>query len=89
MKDVVRNGGQAYSYSFREPLVVLNNFVDNLQVKMIGKALQELFPPINVETIHTERLKRVVVFTYSANKKMIYFRHYKIVVNEGGVSSGF
>jgi hypothetical protein len=56
---------------------------------MIGRGLQEMFPAINPEKIKTERLKRVVSFTYVANKKMIYFRHYKIVVNEGGVSNNF
>jgi len=48
---------------------------------MIGRGLQEMFPPINPEKIKIDRLKRVVSFTYVANKKMIYFRHYKIIVN--------
>ena len=80
MKDVLHEGGQPFSYSFKDPLVVLNNFTDSTQTKMIGKALQELFPPINPEKAKPERLKRVVSFTYSSKKKMIYFRHYKIIL---------
>lgn len=56
---------------------------------MIGRGLQEMFPPINPEKIKIDRLKRVVSFTYVANKKMIYFRHYKIIVNQGGINSNF
>ena len=48
-----------------------------------------MFPPINPEKIKIDSLKRVVCFSYSANKKVIYFRHYKIVVNEGGVDKSF
>ena len=36
-----------------------------------------------------ENLKRVISFTYQANKKSIYFRHYKIVTNESGISQSF
>lgn len=28
-------------------------------------------------------------FTYQPNKKCIYFRHYKIIINEGGVGNTF
>jgi len=34
-------------------------------------------------------LKRVISFSYNANKKFIYFRHYKIIVEEGGVNKYF
>lgn len=40
MKDVLKNGGQPFSYSFKEPLLVLNGFNDTQQTKMIGKGLQ-------------------------------------------------
>jgi hypothetical protein len=47
MRDVLHNGGQPFSLSFKDPLTVLNGFGGNSQTKMIGRALQEMFPPIN------------------------------------------
>jgi len=46
---------------------------------MIGKAIQGMFPPLSLEKAKTEKLKRVISFTYRGGKKFIYFRHYKIV----------
>ena len=89
MKDVIHNGGQPFSISFKDPLVILNNFSENTQTRMIGRGLQEMFPPINPEKLKPDRLKRVVCFSYTTNKKMIYFRHYKIVVQDAGVSGSF
>lgn len=89
MKDVLHNGGQPFSFSFKDPLTVLNGFGVNSQTKMIGRSFQEMFPPINPEKIKIDRLKRVVCFEYSPNKKMIYFRQYKIIVQEGGVDKNF
>jgi hypothetical protein len=89
MKEVMRNGGQPFSFTFKEPLLVLNNFGENGQVKMIGKSLQEMFPALCIERVDLQKMKRVISFTYQPNKKFIYFRHYKIVINEGGVSSTF
>jgi hypothetical protein len=89
MKEVIRNGGQPFSFTFKDPLLVLNNFGENGQVKMIGKSLQEMFPALCIERVDLQKLKRVISFTYQPNKKFIYFRHYKIVINEGGVSSTF
>jgi hypothetical protein len=40
MTDVLKNGGQQFSYSFKESLLVLNGFNDSQQVKMIGRGLQ-------------------------------------------------
>jgi hypothetical protein len=34
-------------------------------------------------------LRRVVSFSYNPNKKFIYFRHYKIIVEDGGVNKSF
>lgn len=62
MRDVLHNGGQPFSFSFRDPLTVLNGFGVNSQTKMIGRSLQQMFPPINPEKIKIERLKRVVCF---------------------------
>lgn len=89
MRDVLHNGGQPFSPAFRDPLVVLNGFSENTQVRMIGRGLQEMFPPINPEKLRPERLKRVICLTYTPTKKMIYFRHYKIVLHEAGVNNSF
>lgn len=80
MKDILHNGGQPFSFTFKDPLVIISNFNETLQLKMIGKSLQEMFPPINPEKLKVERLKRVILFNYNSNKKMIYFRHYKIIM---------
>lgn len=51
MRDVLHNDGQPFSPAFRDPLVVLNGFSENTQVRMIGRSLQEMFPPINPEKL--------------------------------------
>ena len=80
MKEVFSNGGQPFSFSFKEPLIVLNNFAENNQVRQIGRSIQELFPNINLEKIKINNVKRVMSFTYQPNRKCIYFRHYKIMI---------
>lgn len=79
MKDVMKHGGQPFSESFKESLLVLNGFGDSQQTKMIGKGLQELFPSLNLFKAKTENLKRVMSFTYRPKKKFIFFRQYKII----------
>jgi hypothetical protein len=79
MKDVLKNGGQQFSYSFKEALLVLNGFGESQQTKMIGKGLQELFPSLNLFKAKTENIKRVMSFTYRPKKKFIFFRQYKII----------
>lgn len=87
MKDVLKNGGQPFSFSFKEPLIVLNNFTESNQVRQIGRSIQALFPNINLDTIHLSHIRRVMSFTY--HNKSIYFRHYKVVIKEGGVAHSF
>ena len=89
MKDVFHNGGQPFSFTFKNPLGIMTGFSVNSQTKMIGRTLQEMFPPINPEKLRIQSLKRVVCFTYSPNKKVIYMRHYKIIIQEGGVDKSF
>ena len=48
MKEVLKHGGQQFSYSFKEALLVLNGFGETQQSKMVGKGLQELFPSLNL-----------------------------------------
>ena len=89
MKEIVKNGGQPFNFSLKEPLIVLNNFTENNQVRQIGRSIQEMFPSINVDKINLSVIKRVLSFTYQPNKKCIYFRHYKIIIKEGGVDNSF
>ena len=49
MKNILEDGGQPFSMSFKEPLVVLNSFTENNQVRQIGRSIQELFPSINLD----------------------------------------
>lgn len=51
MKDVLHNGGQPFSFTFKDPLVIVSNFNETTQLKMLGKSLQEMFPPINPEKL--------------------------------------
>jgi hypothetical protein len=47
MRDVLHNGGQPFSFAFKDPLVVLQGFRETSQMRMIGLSLQEMFPAIN------------------------------------------
>ena len=40
MRDVLHNGGQQFSLTFKNPLSVMNGFGVNSQTKMIGRSLQ-------------------------------------------------
>ena len=89
MKDVFKRSGQSFNFSLNEPLIVLNNFAENNQVRQIGRSIQEMFPSINLEKINLKTVKWVLSFTYQPNKKCIYFTHYRIIVNEGGINNSF
>jgi ribosome biogenesis protein SSF1/2 len=89
MKDVLHHGGQPFSLAFKDPLVIVSNFSETVQLKMIGKSLQEMFPPINPEKLKVDRLKRVILFNYNSHKKIIYFRHYKIIIPQKSSTKQF
>ena len=40
MKDVLKEGGQPFSFSFKNPLAVMNGFSATSQMKMVGRSLQ-------------------------------------------------
>lgn len=80
MKEVLLHKGAPFSFSINEPLIVLNNFTENNQVRQIGRSIQEMFPSINLEKIKLQNIKRVLSFTYQTNRKCIYFRHYKLII---------
>ncbi len=53
MRDIMKNGGQPFSYSFKQSLLVLNGFNDCQQTKMVGKGLQQIFPSLNLAKAKT------------------------------------
>lgn len=40
MKDVFKKSGQSFNFSLNEPLIVLNHFAENNQVRQIGRSIQ-------------------------------------------------
>lgn len=68
---------------------MLNGFNESQQTRMIGRGLQELFPPLNLEKQKTENFKRVISFSYRSKKKTIFFRQYKIIKQDAGISANF
>jgi len=71
------------------PLVVLNNFPANQEpTKLMSILFQGLFPPINVHTVKLSDCKRVVLFSYNKETKIVSFRHYKITINAVGLCKG-
>ncbi len=70
-------------------MLALNNFNETVQAKMMAKALQAMFPPLNLNTMTPERVKRIVSFTFVKHKRMVYFRHYHIKISQGGINPAF
>ncbi|KAJ3414526.1 hypothetical protein HDV05_006440 [Chytridiales sp. JEL 0842] len=69
------------------PLVVLNNFNDDSKhIKLMATMFQNLFPPINVQTMKLADARRVVLFHLDPETKVIEFRHYSVGVKVTGVS---
>ncbi|KAJ3188859.1 hypothetical protein HDU85_004573 [Gaertneriomyces sp. JEL0708] len=69
------------------PLVVLNNFGgDEKHIKLVATMFQNLFPPIQVQTMRLAEARRVVLFNYNSATNEIEFRHYTITVKVTGVS---
>ncbi|KND00441.1 uncharacterized protein SPPG_04760 [Spizellomyces punctatus DAOM BR117] len=69
------------------PLVVLNNFGgDAKHVKLMATMFQNLFPPIQVQTMKLADARRVILFNLNSETGEIEFRHYCIRVKVTGVS---
>lgn len=69
------------------PLLVLNNFnyPQNASLKRISNLLQGMFPPLNMQTVRPEHLRRVLSFTYREENGCVYFRSYRIKLESSGV----
>uniref|UniRef100_A0A6V1TY31 Brix domain-containing protein n=1 Tax=Heterosigma akashiwo TaxID=2829 RepID=A0A6V1TY31_HETAK len=70
------------------PLVVLNNFADATEahVKLMRVTFQNMFPPINVQTIKLADCRRVVLFHYLKEDQTVEVRHYSIRAVPTGIS---
>ncbi|KAJ3030414.1 UNVERIFIED_CONTAM: hypothetical protein HDU68_009118 [Siphonaria sp. JEL0065] len=69
------------------PLVVLNNFNDPAHhVKLMATVFQNMFPPINVQTMKLSDARRVLLFNLDSSTGEIEIRHYSIGVKAIGIS---
>lgn len=69
------------------PLLVLNNFGgEERQVKLMVATFQNLFPPIQVQSMKLSQARRIVLLNYNSNSGTIDWRHYLISVRPVGVS---
>ena len=61
------------------PLVVMNNFdTKQRQLQLLVTMLQNMFPPINVETVKLNECRRVILYDYNKETDEIEMRHYVI-----------
>ncbi|KAI7836036.1 hypothetical protein COHA_010067 [Chlorella ohadii] len=68
------------------PLVVMNNFGGEEQMKLAAVTFQNLFPAINVQTTRLSACQRVLLLDYNKETQRISMRHYSIAVAPSGVS---
>ena len=66
---------------------MLNNFNEQEKhLKLVATMLQNLFPPIKLQTIKLADARRVILFHYNKETDRIEFRHYAVNVKLTGVS---
>eukprot|EP00730_Choanoeca_flexa_P018196 TRINITY_DN8839_c0_g1_i1.p1 TRINITY_DN8839_c0_g1~~TRINITY_DN8839_c0_g1_i1.p1 ORF type:complete len:441 (+),score=106.02 TRINITY_DN8839_c0_g1_i1:1025-2347(+) len=69
------------------PLLVLNNFGANtLQIKLVQRVFQNMFPSINISEVNLSGIKRVALFNMNDDTGEIEFRHYDISLKPVGLS---
>ncbi|CAO3572410.1 unnamed protein product [Mortierella alpina] len=68
------------------PLLVLNNFGDSNEMKLMSTVFQNMFPPINIQTMQLADARRVVLLNYNSETKHLDFRHYNVSVKPVGIS---
>ncbi|EIE18463.1 Brix-domain-containing protein, partial [Coccomyxa subellipsoidea C-169] len=68
------------------PLVVMNNFGGQEELKLATALFQNLFPAINVQTANLSSCQRVVLLSYDKETRRISFRHYGISAAPSGVT---
>ena len=71
------------------PLVVLNNMQsDERHLKLTDVMIQNLFPPIDVDTVKLQQCRRVVLFRRDPDTGHFDLRHYVVNVKAAGLSKG-
>ncbi|EST08070.1 Brix domain protein [Kalmanozyma brasiliensis GHG001] len=69
------------------PLLVLNNFGgEERGVKLMVATFQNMFPPIQVQSMKLSQARRIVLLNYNSATGTIDWRHYLISVRPVGVS---
>jgi ribosome biogenesis protein SSF1/2 len=70
-----------------KPLVVLNNFTaPDDHIKLMNVTFQNMFPPIDVQTVALAECRRVVLFNYEKETDTVEFRQYVIRAAPLGLS---
>lgn len=68
------------------PLVVMNNFAANNHFKLVATMFKGLFPAINVHTTKLKDCRRVLLLNYDAERDVVEWRHYRIIVRPVGIT---
>ena len=68
------------------PLVVLNNFGSEPHMKLAALTFQNLFPPINVNTVKLASCQRVLLVDFNKDEGRFRLRHYAITARQAGVN---
>jgi ribosome biogenesis protein SSF1/2 len=68
------------------PLVVLNNFGTEPHMKLAAIMFQNMFPPVNVNTVKLSATQRVLLVDYDRASGRFRLRHYSISAKQLGVN---
>jgi len=70
------------------PLLVMNGFSvdEDFTARLITSMFRNLFPPIDVNKVNLNTVKRAVLINYNEDTKLIDFRHYSIRAKPVGLS---
>ncbi|OQV20076.1 Suppressor of SWI4 1-like protein [Hypsibius exemplaris] len=68
------------------PLLVLNNFQDRMEHRLVTTMLQSMYPSLNVTKLKLKQVYRCVLFNYNVETDRVEFRHYNIKAKPHGLS---
>jgi len=80
------SGKSSASLSDKLSLLKTYSLISCILFKLMTAMFQNLFPPINVETINLRDCRRIVLFNYDADSKIVTFRQYTINAAPTGIS---
>ena len=68
-------------------MVVLDHFGGGeVHKQVMAATLQGMFPPIAIDTVKLAQCRRVVLFSFDAEKDVVYMRHYFIEASPVGIT---